>query len=700
MDLEKEDPLYSSRITNTYVEYLSKVYPDIDIDAILKYAKMTRYEVEDPGHWFTQTQVDRFHEQVVKETGNENIAREAGRFIASSERIGPVKQYSLGLLSLSNIYLMVSKLYTLMSRGANATATAIGSNKVEIIVTPKPGVIEKPYQCKNRIGIFESLAKLFAANFSKIEEISCFHKGDTSCHYLISWEDPPTKTLKKIRKILLVFLVLASIPFLYYLPFTYWIIFFLFCVSVTFILSYTSEHIEKIEKSNTIEAQGNAAEELVEEIDIRHNHALLVQKIGQATSKILDIDQLTNRVMGIISDHLDYDRGLILLADKNQSRLRFNSEFGYKTENKNQFVEISINIDAPIQNEIISKSFINQQPYLVNDLSSYNQKHALNVDFFKQLKSTALICIPIIYEKISLGILVLDNIKSKKRLAKSDMSLMIGVASQIAVGINNTLSFQKLSRSEKELQDSQNELERRVEERTSELEQANRDLNLEIEERQKTELRLRASIKEKDFLIHEVYHRVKNNLQIIASLLDMTKRRAKHPESVDMLSEAHAKIYTMSLIHTQLYQSERVDQINMGMNLRNLVDHLGQLYGQNRNVTTAIDTENFYLSVTQAVPCALALNEIISNAYKYAYTGNKTGKIEISQKISSDDDVTIIVKDYGKGIPDDIDIENTDTLGIKLIRNLIVKQLKGELHINNHEGTEITIQFKAMFEPE
>ena len=335
---------------------------------------------------------------------------------------------------------------------------------------------------------------------------------------------------------------------------------------------------------------------------------------------------------------------------------------------------------------------------MINDAKKFYKKNTLDISFFIKLESAACICIPIIYEKKSLGILALDNIRSKKILAKSDMSLLMGIASQIAVGINNTIIFNKLEEHKKELQKSRDQLEQRVEERTAELKQVNTELSLEIEERQKTETRLRASIKEKEILVREVYHRVKNNLQIIASLLDMTKRRAKHPETVDMLSEAHAKLYTMSLIHTQLYQSDRVDQINMGRNLHDLVDHLEQLYGQTRNVTANIDTESFYLSVTQAVPCALALNEIISNAIKYAYPGRKAGNIEISQKLSKDDVVTIKVKDHGAGIPDSVDIEHTDTLGLKLVRNLIVKQLNGDLRIHNRDGTEILIEFKATFE--
>ena len=297
-----------------------------------------------------------------------------------------------------------------------------------------------------------------------------------------------------------------------------------------------------------------------------------------------------------------------------------------------------------------------------------------------------------------MGILALDNTKSKKDLAKSDMSLLIGIASQIAVGINNTITFSKLEEHKKQLQLSRDQLEQRVEERTAELKQVNRDLSQEIEERQKTETRLRESIKEKEILVREVYHRVKNNLQIVASLLDMTKRRAKHPETIDLLSEAHAKVYTMSLIHTQLYQSDRFDEINMGRNLRDLVEHLEQLYGHTKNVTAHIDTESFYLSVTQAVPCALALNEVISNAFKYAYPEQKGGRIEITQKLSKDNKVFIRVKDHGIGIPDSLDIEKTETLGLKLIRNLVLRQLNGDLQIRKQNGTEVLIEFKATFE--
>lgn len=698
MEPANELPLYSSRITNTYIEYLTLYYPDVDIDAVLKYAKMTRYEVEDPGHWFTQAQVDRFQEKMVEKTGNLEISRNVGRSVASAESMGAVRQYGLGLMGPLSLYLMIEKLHNAMTKAATTTAKKLGPNRVEIVVTPHASTKEKPYQCENRKGTFESLAKPFIGKLAHIEEPKCYHKGDDRCQYIIDWISSPAKYFKRFRNITSAISICASIILFFIFPIIPWLIFLLSSISVCSLLSYRTAYLEKKGLYSTIEVQGNAAKELVEEIDVRHNHALLVQKIGQITSTIMNIDQLTTNVMDIIKTYLDFDRGLILLANKETSCLNYNSSYRHNNAHKSSLKNLSIDLNHSHPNEILTKAFNNHQPYLINDIKKYDKKHTLDISFFIKLESAACICIPIIYEKKSLGILALDNTRSKKILTKSDMSLLMGIASQIAVGINNTIIFNKLEEHKKELQKSRDQLEQRVEERTAELKQVNTELSLEIEERQKTETRLRASIKEKEILVREVYHRVKNNLQIIASLLDMTKRRAKHPETVDMLSEAHAKLYTMSLIHTQLYQSDRVDQINMGRNLHDLVDHLEQLYGQTRNVTANIDTESFYLSVTQAVPCALALNEIISNAIKYAYPGRKAGNIEISQKLSKDDVVTIKVKDHGAGIPDSVDIEHTDTLGLKLVRNLIVKQLNGDLRIHNRDGTEILIEFKATFE--
>ena len=172
--------LYSSRITNSYLEYIKNNYPDLDIDYIFEYAGMTKYEVEDPAHWFTQDQTDRFQEILVEKTGNPNIAREAGRFSTLQKGMGPAKEQLLGFMKPTSVYLLMAKLYPVMSHAATIKVKKLRDNKVEIIATPNPGVKEKPYQCENRIGVFESVGKLFTESFSTVEHPLCYHKGNDS----------------------------------------------------------------------------------------------------------------------------------------------------------------------------------------------------------------------------------------------------------------------------------------------------------------------------------------------------------------------------------------------------------------------------------------------------------------------------------------------------------------------------------------
>ena len=351
---------------------------------------------------------------------------------------------------------------------------------------------------------------------------------------------------------------------------------------------------------------------------------------------------------------------------------------------------------SQVAQNIIINAFISQQPCLLNQMGSTEESESVDVDLLKQIGTHSIICVPIIYEIESLGILVVENVQEKKQLTQSDMSLLIGVASQIAVGINNVRSFQKLRTIKEELQRSHSDLEIRVEERTAALEKLNRELSVEIAERLKSENRLKTIIKEKDILIKEVHHRVKNNMQVISSLLDMSKSRAKHPETVDLLSEAQAKIFTMSLIHSQLYQSDRFDEINMGIFIRSLVDHLSQMHCGDKNINLRIEAADIYLSVTQAIPCSLAVNEIISNAYKHAFDGKEDGDISISLQKKQDQRLHLNIKDNGVGIPDHVNIDDTETLGVKLVRTLVLIQLKGDLQIKNKNGTEIDIEFELL----
>jgi PAS domain S-box-containing protein len=455
LEMSENLPLYNSRVYRIYLEYLRHNYPDIDINFILEYACMTKDEIADQAHWFTQFQADRFQEISAKLTGNRNIAREAARFgFETKEAIGVVRHYLLGLLDLSSIYLLISKVYAVFSRAVNIEAKKAGYNKVEIICTPIPGIIEKSYQCESRIGFFETVAKLFTSKFADIEHVACFHKGNKSCRYIISWEKSIFVKWQKIRNYLSLIIIPASLSLFLILSPKEGAIAFLCALCITMIFSFIPNYYEKKELTEKVKTQGDIAKNLLDEMNMRHNNALLIQEIGKAISSILNIDKLINVVINSMKTHMDFDRGLIMLANENKTELVYKNAYGYMTEKEELLRHASFNLSNPSSRGAFVVAYKEQKPFLINDFKNIEEKlSSRSLDFAKEMNIQSMICAPIVYENESLGILAVDNIQSKRPLTKSDMSVIEGVASQMAISINNVISYQKLHESEKKYRD-------------------------------------------------------------------------------------------------------------------------------------------------------------------------------------------------------------------------------------------------------
>ena len=246
---------------------------------------------------------------------------------------------------------------------------------------------------------------------------------------------------------------------------------------------------------------------------------------------------------------------------------------------------------------------------------------------------------------------------------------------------------------ETQLKNYKETLEQRVRDRTSELSETNLKLKKQIEDRKKIQKKLTLSSKEKDLLLREVHHRVKNNLQLIIGLIDMTKTRAHEPIVISTLTDIMAKVQTMGSIHTRLYESKRFDKINMKRQVHDLVEMISGFCDHDRlDITTNINCAEIYLPVDQAIPCALALNEIISNIHKHAFSGRRSGLVEISSSKKADK-LRFIIRDNGIGLPSGFDIEKSNRLGLKLMRTLVEQQLHGNVQITSKAGTEVVIEF-------
>lgn len=257
------------------------------------------------------------------------------------------------------------------------------------------------------------------------------------------------------------------------------------------------------------------------------------------------------------------------------------------------------------------------------------------------------------------------------------------------------LYFRKRTK-EKLLSQLKNELEGQVLKRTQELERTNLNLMQEVEIRKKAEKIIHESLHEKEVMLREIHHRVKNNLQVISSIINLQieKENLKNDVS-NLLLNIQNRIYSMSLIHEKLYSEDNLAKIDFASYTKGLVEYLLSNYQEkNSNIVADIDIEDIKLNVTTGIPCGLLINEIVTNSIKYAFPNNEKGIISISMKKEKED--KIILKICNNGADFDFEkAEKQNTIGLKLIK-LLSKQLRGKLQIKTEDGVCYTLKFKEI----
>ncbi|MFQ3620042.1 MAG: histidine kinase dimerization/phosphoacceptor domain -containing protein, partial [Spirochaetales bacterium] len=213
----------------------------------------------------------------------------------------------------------------------------------------------------------------------------------------------------------------------------------------------------------------------------------------------------------------------------------------------------------------------------------------------------------------------------------------------------------------------------------------------DITQRRQTQEQLELALQEKNLLLKEIHHRVKNNLQIISSLLNMQKRNLKDPEDANLFLDSQMQIRSMALVHEHLYLSEQLSTVNVASYLNNLVQSLAEMYGKSfNNIQIHIDVEEFSLNINTATPLGLLVNELVSNSIKYAFPDSQKGNIWVQLKRGSDKCI-LTVADDGIGLPENFHLQITETLGYQLIHAL-VEQLEGKLERLPQKGTAYRIE--------
>jgi len=217
----------------------------------------------------------------------------------------------------------------------------------------------------------------------------------------------------------------------------------------------------------------------------------------------------------------------------------------------------------------------------------------------------------------------------------------------------------------------------------------------DVTERVQSEERIRASLREKEALLKEIHHRVKNNLQVVSSLLGLQSRVVSDLEMRKMFQESQDRIHSMALLHESLYQSHNLSQVNFPEYIRQLAAHLFHSYGVGADrIHLRTDLDSLLLNLDAAVPCGLIINELVSNSLKYAFPDGRTGEIRIELRGHSDGKTQLLVADDGVGLKADIDWVNTRSLGLRLVRTL-AQQLGAEIEVKSNVGMEVRLAFAA-----
>lgn len=216
----------------------------------------------------------------------------------------------------------------------------------------------------------------------------------------------------------------------------------------------------------------------------------------------------------------------------------------------------------------------------------------------------------------------------------------------------------------------------------------------DITDRKQHERELEESIKEKEVLLKEVHHRVKNNMQVISSILNLQSSYIDDETALSILRESQDRIKSMSFVHESLYQSKTLSEVNFSEYIKNIASNLFHSYGRPEGgIALQFELEELFLNLDTSIPCGLIINEVVSNSLKYAFEGKEKGIIKIEFSKLSDGKLKLIIGDDGIGLPSNFDIENAETLGLQLVTTLVT-QVSGELEIKTNKGTQFSIVFK------
>ena len=385
----------------------------------------------------------------------------------------------------------------------------------------------------------------------------------------------------------------------------------------------------------------------------------LLSRLGQHLSTSLDVHAVAQRALDDICAIVGAMQGVVFVAgspkEGGDESLRLAAISGYNIESMQA---LDRQLDLRVGMGLVGWVAMHRQSALVEDVRQDSRWIVLpGVDEWAR----SVLDVPLISRDELVGVLSLTS-GQVSFFQEEHRQLTESVAAVVAVALANARLYERAQH--------------------------------EIADRKRAEERLQISLREKEVLLKEIHHRVKNNLQVVSSLLSLQALRVQDATSPEVLRESQNRIKSMALIHEELYQSQDLAWVDFGEYVRHLTTHLFRAYQVHPGLIALYVSvsEDIKLGIDTAIPCGLIVNELVSNAFKHAFAGGRSGEVRVDLERSSSRQLILWVSDNGSGFPAEVDYRNTESLGLQLVTTL-VDQLAGTIELDREGGTRFKITF-------
>jgi len=369
-----------------------------------------------------------------------------------------------------------------------------------------------------------------------------------------------------------------------------------------------------------------------------------VVKASQAISGELVPERLMRTLMTIMLEHAGARRALLVLPRADALWIEATAVAGREGPEVH-FDSRPVNAQD-LSSAVLLESIRTQRALLIDD-AIFDQTWSADEHFAAQ-HSRSVLSLPLVKQSKLIGVLYLENELAPGVFTPARLAVLRLLASQAAVSLENA----------------------------------------SLEEKH-------ALLAEKDALLHEVHHRVKNNLQLISSLLNLQAERVTNKAVAELFADSRNRVRSMAMVHENLYRAGNFARIAMTAHVKTLCGHLARVYDMGRlGVDLQIDVDDIQLDMNRAVSCGLVINELVSNALKHAFPDQRGGVLKVELKAIDDQRCALIVADDGVGLAPGFSFERDETLGLRLVHDLVL-QLRGRVDIAQQHGTTFTIHFNA-----